>query len=327
MNDLRHALRALARSPGFALAVVLSLALGIGTDVTMLGLVDSLLFRPPAHVRDVDRLVDIRVRAYPDYVDLRDQTRSFSGVAGWWAPPRPYAISDGDRVVPVQQMLTSASLFPVLGVQPALGRFYTSAEDRPEPQLYVPFTRNVWGHMSLVVRTAVTPATFLATLTRTVRQFDPCIPMTSFGGRAAAATLDVTAGLESRQLDTWLLGSFAASALILAAIGIYGLLAYSVGQRRRELGIRLALGASRGDVVSQIVGDGVRLAGVGIGLGVVIALVVTRLLAALLFGVRAGDPPTFLGVVALLTLVSLLASYLPARRAAQLDPLTALRSE
>ena len=131
MNDLRHALRTLARSPRLALAVVLSLALGIGTDVTMLGLVDSLLFRPPAHVRDVDRLVDIRVRTYPDYVDLRDQTRSFSGVAGWWAPPRPYAITDGDRVLPVQQMLASASLFPVLGVQPALGRFYTAAEDRP----------------------------------------------------------------------------------------------------------------------------------------------------------------------------------------------------
>src|SRR5213593_547364 len=131
MSDLRYALRTLARSPRFALAVVLSLALGIGTDVTMLGLVDSLLFRPPAHVRDVDRLVDIRVRTYPDYVDLRDQTRSFSGVAGWWAPPRPYAITDPDRVVTVQQMLASASLFPVLGVQPALGRFYTSAEDRP----------------------------------------------------------------------------------------------------------------------------------------------------------------------------------------------------
>jgi len=130
MNDLRHALRTLARSPGFALAVMLSLALGIGTDVTMLGLVDSLLFRPPAHVRDVDRLVDIRVRTYPDYVDLRDQTRSFSGVAGWWAPPRPYAITDADHIATVQQMLASASLFPVLGVQPALGRFYTAAEDR-----------------------------------------------------------------------------------------------------------------------------------------------------------------------------------------------------
>ncbi len=131
MNDLRHALRTLARSPGFALAVMLSLALGIGTDVTMLGLADSLLFRPPAHVRDVDRLVDIRVRTYPDYVDLRDQTRSFSGVAGWWAPPRPYAITDADHIATVQQMLASASLFPLLGVQPALGRFYTPAEDRP----------------------------------------------------------------------------------------------------------------------------------------------------------------------------------------------------
>src|SRR3989442_10533218 len=130
MSDLRYALRQLARSPRFALAVVLSLALGIGTDVTMLGLVDSLLFRPPAHVRDVDRLVDIRVRTYPDYVDLRDQTHSFSGVAGWWAPPRPYAITDADRVVTVQQMLASASLFPVLGGQRALGRFSTAAEDR-----------------------------------------------------------------------------------------------------------------------------------------------------------------------------------------------------
>ena len=130
MNVLRYTSRQLARSPGFALAVMLSLALGIGTDVTMLGLVDSLLFRPPAHVRDVDRLVDIRVRTYPDYVDLRDQTRSFSGVAGWWAPPRPYAITDADHIATVQQMLASASLFPVLGVQPALGRFYTAAEDR-----------------------------------------------------------------------------------------------------------------------------------------------------------------------------------------------------
>src|SRR5436309_476048 len=131
MSDLRYALRTLARSPRFALAVVLSLALGIGTDVTMLGLVDSLLFRPPAHDRDVDRLLDIRVRTYPDYVDLRDPTRSFSGAAGWWAPPRPYVITDADRVVTVQQMLASASLFPVLGVQPALGRFYTPAEDSP----------------------------------------------------------------------------------------------------------------------------------------------------------------------------------------------------
>lgn len=131
IRDLRYALRSLKRSPGFTAGVVLSLALGIGTDVTMLGLVDSLLLEPPAYVRDVRDLVDIRVRTYPDYVDLRDQTHSFSGVGAWYAPPRPYAITDGARVVPVQQMLASASLFPVLGVRPFLGRFYDPEEDRP----------------------------------------------------------------------------------------------------------------------------------------------------------------------------------------------------
>ena len=144
---------------------------------------------------------------------------------------------------------------------------------------------------------------------------------------SAVGTVDITSGLASRRLDAWLLGSFAASALLLAGIGIYGLFAYSVVQQRREIGIRLALGASRGDVVSQVVGDGLRLAVAGIVLGVLIALAVTRLLAALLYGVGASDAPTFMAVVALLALVSLVASYLPARRAARVDPLVALRSE
>jgi len=200
----------------------------------------------------------------------------------------------------------------------------------PEPQVYVPFTRNVWGHMSLVVRTAVMPAGFLATLSRAVRQVDPDIPMTltgSTGSMSAVGTVDINGGLASRRFDAWLLGSFAASALLLAGIGIYGLLAYSVAQQRREIGIRLALGASGGDVLYLVVGGGMRLAGAGIGLGVVVALAVTRLLASLLYGVGASDPPTFAGVVALLAVVSLVASYLPARRAAQVDPMVALRYE
>src|SRR3989475_7125623 len=96
-------------------------------------------------------------------------------------------------------------------------------------------------------------------LPRTVRQVDPDIPMTLGGGTAAVGTMDVTGGLASRELDTWLLGGFAAAALVLAAIGVYGLLAYSVAQRRHEIGIRVALGASRGEVVRLVVEDGMRL--------------------------------------------------------------------
>src|SRR5256712_3722054 len=103
----------------------------------------------------------------------------------------------------------------------------------PVPQVYVPFTRNVWGHMSLVVRTSVPPATLLTTLGRTVRQVDPEIPMTMIGGRSAAGTVDITAGLESRPPDTPLLGSLAASAPVVAGLGIFRPLADSLWERRR----------------------------------------------------------------------------------------------
>ena len=197
----------------------------------------------------------------------------------------------------------------------------------PVPQVYVPFTRNVWGHMSLVVRAATPPAGLIAALRRTVRQVDPEIPMTLGGGTSAAGTIDITGGLASRELDTWLLGGFAASALILAGVGVYGLFAYSVAQRRHEIGIRVALGASRGQVLGLIVGDGMRLAAIGIALGAGGALALTRLLAGLLYGIRASDPGTFGAAATLLGLVALLASYVPARRAARVDPMVALRSE
>jgi putative ABC transport system permease protein len=114
---------------------------------------------------------------------------------------------------------------------------------------------------------------------------------------------------------------------MLAAIGIYGLLAYSVTQRRHEIGIRAALGASRGDVLRLVVGFGMRLAVIGIVLGVGGALALTRLIAGLLYGIGASDPGTFVAVATLLSLVALLACYLPARRAARVEPMMALRHE
>jgi predicted permease len=129
--EVTFALRRLSRSPFFALGVVLSLTLGIAAEVTILAMLDALVLRPPAHVRDVERLVNVRLSTYPDYNDLKDQARSLAGVAAWFAPPRPYSLLEGERLVPAQEMLASASLFSVLGTQAMLGRFFTDAEDRP----------------------------------------------------------------------------------------------------------------------------------------------------------------------------------------------------
>ena len=124
-----------------------------------------------------------------------------------------------------------------------------------------------------------------------------------------------------------LLGTFSAVALILSAVGIYGVMSYSVARRTQEIGIRMALGAASGDVVKMIVGQGALLAFSGVGVGILSALLVTRLMSRLLYGVLPADPITYVSVATLLTLVALVACYIPARRASLVDPMFALRRE
>ena len=137
----------------------------------------------------------------------------------------------------------------------------------------------------------------------------------------------VSDSVASQRFTMILLGTFAALAVLLASIGIYGVISYVVGQRTHEIGLRVTLGAQRGDVLRLVLGQGAAMALLGVLIGTAAALGLTRLLAKMLFGVSAHDPPTFIGVAILLTTVALAASYIPAQRAMRADPVVALRHE
>ena len=140
-------------------------------------------------------------------------------------------------------------------------------------------------------------------------------------------TARVAASLAQRRMQMSVLGTFAAMAVLLAGIGIYGVMSYAVAQRSREIGIRLALGAARADVTRLVVRQGLAMVGAGVGLALIGALLVTRVLETLLFNVSATDPLVFATIVAILGATAYVAIYVPARRAAALDPLAMLRSE
>jgi putative ABC transport system permease protein len=191
-------------------------------------------------------------------------------------------------------------------------------------QIYVPHAQDAgWNFMALVVRTASDPAAFAATLRREVQALDKDQPIYN------VRTMDdvVANSLGTRRVSMQLFAVFAGAALLLAAIGIYGVMAYSVTQRTHEIGIRMALGAQKSDVLGLVIQQGMTLTVVGVVVGLVGAFSLTRLIASLLFGVAATDPLTFVAIPLLLLFVALVACYLPARRAARLDPIEALASQ
>jgi putative ABC transport system permease protein len=194
------------------------------------------------------------------------------------------------------------------------------------PQMYVPYAPEAtWGSLSLGVRTTggVAPAGVAPAVREQLRALDKAIPVYN------VKTMDeVLANSVARQRSSALLiGAFAAAALLLALVGIYGITAYYVTQRTHEIGVRIALGARASDVLGLVVGQGLRLTLAGLALGAAGSWALTRVLAGLLYDVKPGDPATFAAVALLLAAVAALACYVPARRATKVDPMVALRYE
>ena len=181
----------------------------------------------------------------------------------------------------------------------------------------------VEGTMTLVLRTQAEPNSMVGAVRSEVQKLDPDLAVFN-----VKTMQDLLGGsLAQPRFRTLLLGVFAAMALILAATGLYGVIAYAVTQRTNELGVRMALGAQKSDVLKMVVGEGAQLAAIGIGIGLVVAFPLMRIISRLLFGVNAADPLTFAATSSVILLVALAASYLPALKAIKVDPLVALRHE
>src|SRR6185369_1414057 len=186
-----------------------------------------------------------------------------------------------------------------------------------------PYRQAVRRESMLVVRTSVDPTTIAANVRNEVAKLDPELPLS----KVSTIQHAIDRSLVTTRLTNSLLAGFAATALLLALTGIYGVMSLNVTNRRGEFGIRLALGAQRANVLRLILGQGLRLAIVGMALGLLAAIAFTRLLKGLLFGISASDPLTFAAIALLLVGVALLACWIPARRATKVDPLEALRQE
>jgi hypothetical protein len=404
-RDIPYALRRLGRSPYFTATAISMLALGIGATSTALSWIEGTMLRPVPVARDTGRLVTVMRGtwnvspappfSYPDYRDLRETNRTFSGILGYhhdWA-----TLTGGDSPQRIYAAEVTGNYFDVLGIQPALGRlFRTDEEARLGGVPYVVLGYSLWktkfgGDPGVLGKSieiqhqpftiiGVAPEGFIGCMPA-IREdiWAPLAPSTTPGGNdwnvlhRENAWLNVMGRLRpgvsreaaTQDLETimrrlvaeypaahlgvkWLVydvrplrqttqaantfammessfaSVFALLALVLAASGIYGVLAYRTQLRTHEIGVRMALGAGRRDVLWLILRQGLQLAALGIALGLVLTVALTRFISAQLYGVSPADPLTLLLVTLLLAVVAAAASWLPALRAIRIDPLAAI---
>jgi predicted permease len=328
----RNALERLRSIPGVESA-------GIGETVPMGGEGESTVIRLPDHPATSQKELP-----FANYTII--SPGYFSAIGTPLLRGRDFVESDTATSVPVaivnaemekkywpgqsaigKQVGPGSPRFPlatIVGVVPNVK--HISLREETAPEMFVLYTQNPWPsmlNMRVALRTKTDPASITESVREAIHSLDPDLPL----AKVATLTTLVNDSMAQPRFSMLLLTSFGMLALVLASIGMYGVISYSVMQRTQEIGVRMALGAARQNVFAMVLGRGARLVSLGIGIGVVAALGVTRTMASFLFGVAPTDPLTFAGVSLLLVAVALLACYLPARRATRIDPIVALRCE
>jgi hypothetical protein len=333
-QDVRYGLRMLVKKPTLTIVAVLTLALGVGANTAIFSIVDAVLLRSLPY-RDPDRLVriffnepgvglrDVRF-SKPELDDLQTRAGVFEDVTPIFEGSEN--LTGAGQPERLEGVNGSFSYFSMLGVTPQIGRLFGPQDFAPGfidgvPHIYVSTYQDSSKRLSVVLRTSLPAALLEPQIRHEIQSIDPGLP--AFGVSSMNDVLDRS--LASRRFSADLVGGFAGLAVLLASIGIYGLLAYMVGQRSREIGLRIALGARRWDVLRLILSKGAVLAGVGIVAGMIVSAASASMMASLLYGVHPHDLLVFLAVPLLLFVVAVLASYLPARRATKVDPMFALR--
>ncbi len=279
------------------------------------------------------RTMGIPLQSGRELMDLDSAQSPLVGVISWnmaqmyWPNQNPV----GARIV-VNRAVTTSTLqgtkvqfkpqqLEIVGVVGDVRQL--GLDTPPAPELYIPYAQWPSDEMSLALLTKSEPSSLISQVEKTVWSIDPDQPVT------AIRTMDqwVDAEAASRRFVLQLIGAFALIAILLAAVGLYGVVSYWTRQRTKEISIRMALGANKRDVLKLVLGQGLKLALIGLAIGIAGGLALTRFLSSLLYGVKSTDPLTFILVPLILTAVALVACYIPARRAAHVDPMQALRAE
>ncbi|MCA1624985.1 MAG: ABC transporter permease [Acidobacteria bacterium] len=331
-KDLRYGARMLLKQPGFTLVAVVTLALGIGVNTAIFSVVNGVLLKS-LPFPEPERLVvlsetskdvpDMSV-AFPNYLDWRAQQTVFENMAARM-PAGGVLTGDGEAERITGRWVT-ASFFPTLGVRPQVGRFFSDEEDRPGAERVIVLNNGLWqrrfgGDPQVVGRVLQYNSERWTIIGVMPAAFD------FYGQYNLNNDFFIPLGRLADQEFMRDRSSHPVEVTLLSTVGLYGVLSYVVTQRTREIGIRIALGARTRDVLNLVIKYGMTLALTGVAVGLVVAFALTRLMQSLLFKVSATDPLTFVLITLLLLAVALLACYLPARRAAKVDPLIALRHE